>query len=557
MQKIVECVPNFSEGRDEAKINLITEAIRAVEGVSLLDVDPGKDTHRTVMTFVGPPESVVDAAFAAIAKAAEVIDMRRHSGAHARIGATDVCPFVPVAGVTMAECVDLARKLGERVGRELGIPVYLYEEAALQPARKNLADIRAGEYEGLPEKLAMPEWKPDFGPTTFNAKSGVTVIGAREFLIAYNVNLNSRDVKIAKEIAFDIRETGRLQRDDNGQVVRNGEGNAQRSPGKFQACKAVGWYMADFGRAQISINLVNYKITPPHIVFDECCRLAEKLGARVTGSELVGLIPRQAMIDAGRHYLKKQGKTTGVPESELIHIAVLSMGLDDLYPFEAEKKIIEYRIASPARLAKMKLDDLINLLSTDSPTPGGGSVAALCGSLSSALSSMVAALTFGKKDEAGNNPEMGELGQKAHELKDRFLADVDRDAEAFDKVTAAWRLPKKTDEDIVRQKAALQEATKEATMVPFEVLQKSREAVELAARVIDKGNINSISDAGVAALTARAAAEGAYMNILINLKEIADREFQSDLLSRAQKLRDEVIALAQLAVDKVNAKLDF
>jgi glutamate formiminotransferase/formiminotetrahydrofolate cyclodeaminase len=556
MQKIVECVPNFSEGRDTAKIDLIADAIRAIEGVSLLDVDPGKDTNRTVMTFVGPPEQIVEAAFAAIAKAADLIDMRRHSGAHARIGATDVCPFVPVDGVTMEECVDLAKKLGERVGRELGIPVYLYEEAATQPGRKNLADIRSGEYEGLTEKLAIPEWKPDFGPTAFNAKFGATVIGAREFLIAYNVNLNTRDVKIAKEIAFAIRETGRLQRDENGQVVRDGEGNALRAPGKFQACKAVGWYMADFGRAQISINLVNYKITPPHIVFDECCRLAEKLGARVTGSELVGLIPRQAMINAGRHYLKKQGKTTGVPESELIHIAVLSMGLNDLYPFEAEKKIIEYRIASPSKLAKMKLDDLIDLLSTDSPTPGGGSVAALCGSLSSALSAMVAALTFGKKEYLDSNPEMDELGQKAQALKDQFLADVDRDAEAFDKVTAAWRLPKKTDEEITRQKAALQEATKEATTVPFDVLQKSREAIELAVQTIEKGNVNSISDAGVAALTARAAAEGAYMNILINLKEIADREFKSDLLSRSQKLRDEVIALAQLAVDKVNARLN-
>ncbi len=395
--KLVECVPNFSEGRDIAKIDQITNEIKGTKGLKLLDVDPGKDTNRTVVTFIGAPDAVVEAAFKAIAKAAEVIDMSQHKGAHARMGATDVCPFIPVSGVTMEDCVELAKKLGERVGRDLEIPVYLYEKAASQPERANLANVRAGEYEGLSEKLEDPEWKPDFGPARFNARSGATVIGAREFLIAYNVNLNTRDKKTASDIAFAIREKGRLKRSADGKVVRNKEGKALRTPGKFKACKAVGWYMEDFGRAQISINLVNYKMTPPHMVFDECSRLAEDLGVRVTGSELVGLIPLEAMLQAGRYYLEKQGKTTGVPESELIHTAVLSMGLSDLYPFEPSKKIIEYQFDKGNTLTGMKIDHFTDLLSTDAPAPGGGSVAALCGALSSALSSMVAALTHGKK----------------------------------------------------------------------------------------------------------------------------------------------------------------
>ncbi|MCK4235991.1 MAG: glutamate formimidoyltransferase, partial [Candidatus Krumholzibacteria bacterium] len=408
--KLVECVPNFSEGRDIAKIDQITNEIKGTKGLKLLDVDPGKDTNRTVVTFIGAPDAVVEAAFKAIAKAAEVIDMSQHKGAHARMGATDVCPFIPVSGVTMEDCVELAKKLGERVGRDLEIPVYLYEKAASQPERANLANVRAGEYEGLSEKLEDPEWKPDFGPARFNARSGATVIGAREFLIAYNVNLNTRDKKTASDIAFAIREKGRLKRSADGKVVRNKEGKALRTPGKFKACKAVGWYMEDFGRAQISINLVNYKMTPPHMVFDECSRLAEDLGVRVTGSELVGLIPLEAMLQAGMYYLEKQGKTTGVPESELIHTAVLSMGLSDLYPFEPSKKIIEYQFDKGNTLTGMKIDHFTDLLSTDAPAPGGGSVAALCGALSSALSSMVAALTHGKKGYEESFEEMKEIG---------------------------------------------------------------------------------------------------------------------------------------------------
>ena len=541
MMKLVECVPNFSEGRDMTKIDEITKEISDTEGVKLLDVDPGKDTNRTVVTFIGTPDGVIEAAFKAIAKAAEVIDMAQHTGAHARMGATDVCPFVPVSGVTMDDCVEYAKKLGKRVGDELGIPIYLYENAATRPERRNLADVRAGEYEGLPDKLKDTEWKPDFGPAKFNPQTGATVIGAREFLIAYNINLNTRDTKLAKEIAFTIREKGRVKRDKNRKIVRDENGKALRVPGKFKEIKSVGWYMEDFGRAQISINFTNYKVSPPQIVFDEACRLAEQLGIRVTGSELVGLIPLEAILQAGKHYLKKQGKSTGAPESELIHIAVLSLGLDDLYPFEKEKKIIEYQFDRGDTLIGMKIDDFTDLLSTDSPAPGGGSVAALAGGLSSALSSMVAALTHGKKGYEEAFDEMEEVGAEAQKLKDAFLADVDRDTQAFNKVMDAMRLPKKTDEDKAIRAEAVEQANKEATLVPLGVLRRSLEAVRLARQVVEKGNKNSVSDGGVAAVAARTCAEGAFLNVKINLPSIQDEKFKTDTLKEAQKLREEVV----------------
>ena len=539
--KLVECVPNFSEGRDAGVIEQIAGEIRGTEHVKLLDVDPGKDTNRTVMTFIGTPEGVLDAAFKAIAKAASLIDMRTHKGAHARMGATDVCPFVPVSGVTMEECAELARILGNRVGGELGIPVYLYEEAAADPKRKNLAHIRQGEYEGLPEKLKDPQWRPDFGPAEFNPRSGATVIGAREFLIAYNINLNTREVRIAREIAFDIRETGRAKKDPSGAVIRDEHGAPLYTPGTFKACKAVGWYMEDFGRAQISMNLVNYKITPPHAAFDECARRAEALGARVTGSELVGLIPLEAMLQAGRHYLAKQGKTTGVPESELIHIAVLSMGMNDLYPFEPEKKIIEYQFKTEGDLIGMKVHRFVDVLSTEAPAPGGGSVAALCGALSGALSSMVAALTHGKKGYESVFEEMERVGSRAQTLKAEFLVDVDRDTAAFNRVMNAMRLPKTTEADKKAREAGIQEATKEATLVPLAVLRRSLEAAELARLAVTSGNKNSVSDAGVAALTARAAAEGAYLNVRINLPGISDERFRKETLAEADALRVRVV----------------
>ena len=540
--KLVECVPNFSEGRDMAVIEKITGEIESTEGVKLLDVDPGKDTNRTVVTFIGSPDAALEAAFKAIARAAEVIDMSKHSGAHARMGATDVCPFVPVSGVTMEECAELARRLGERVGDELGIPVYLYEHAASRPERQNLANIRSGEYEGLREKLQDPEWKPDFGPARFNKGAGATVIGAREFLIAYNVNLNTRDTGVAREIAFTIREKGRLKRDKDGKVVRDGDGKALRDPGIFKACKAVGWYMEDFGRAQVSINLVDYKITPPHLVFDECCRIAGELGARVTGSELVGLIPLEAMLIAGRYYLEKLNKTKGVPESELIHTAVLSMGLGDLYPFEPDKKIIEYQFDRGDMLTGMKIDGFTDLLSTDSPAPGGGSVAALCGALSGALSSMVGALTHGKKGYEESFGAMEKAGIDGQRLKEQFLADVDRDTDAFNRVMDAMRLPKKTDEEKAARASAIEEATKGATLVPLEVLRRTLEAAEIARVVVLKGNKNSISDAGVAALAARTAAEGAYLNVLINLSGIEDESFKKETLAEAEKIRSDVVS---------------
>ncbi len=539
--KLVECVPNFSEGRDKAKIEQIAEAIRGVDGVKLLDVDPGRDTHRTVMTFVGAPEAVVQAAFAAIARAGEVIDMSRHTGAHPRMGATDVCPFVPVSGITMAECAELARQLGRRVGDELGIPVYLYEAAATRPQRRNLADIRSGEYEGLTEKMQQPEWAPDFGPRTFNPRSGATVIGAREFLIAYNVNLNTRDTKIANEIAGRIRETGRPQKDENGKIIRDDHGEALRIPGKFTACKAVGWYMDDFGRAQISINLVNYHVTPPHLVFDECCQIAVELGARVTGSELVGLIPLEAMLEAGVHYLRKQGRSTGVSEAELVHIAALSLGLGELYPFEPEKKIIEYQLREAAPLVRMTVNRFVEVLASEAPAPGGGSVAALCGAMSGALAAMVASLTHGKKGYEAHWAEMEQLGIRAQRLKDDFLRDVDRDTAAFNKVMEAFRLPKKSDEEKAARQAAVEEATRGATLVPLEVLRRCREALQLAAEAVEKGNKNSISDAGVGALCGRTAAEGAFFNVCINLGGLQDQDFIAQTRQEAEQIRQEVI----------------
>ncbi len=554
--RLVECVPNFSEGRDLARIDEITNEIKGVEGVRILDVDPGKDTNRTVVTILGTPDEVVEAAFRAIRKAAEVIDMSKHSGAHARMGATDVCPFIPVSDMTMDDCAELARKLGARVGDELGIPVYLYEYAAATPERRNLANIRAGEYEGLEAKLADPVWKPDFGPAEFNAGAGATVIGAREFLIAYNINLNTRDTKIAREIAFTIREKGRLKRDKANKIVRDDNGNAVRANGIFKECKAVGWYMEDFGRAQVSINLTNYKITPPHLVFDECERIAAEYGARVTGSELVGLIPLEAFLESGRHYLKKMGKTTGVPDTELVHTAILSLGLGDLYEFEPDKKIIEYFMRREDSLVGMTAIHFADVLSTDAPAPGGGSVAALCGALSGALSSMVGALTYGRKGYEDVFDEMERVGVEAQRLKVEFLADVDRDTDAFNSVMDAMRMKKKTDEQKAARAAAIEETTKQATLIPMNVLRRTKDAAELARVVAEKGNANSASDAGVAALTARAAAEGAYLNVIINLPGIEDEKFKSEISKEAGEVRSEVVAHTGETVSLVEKALE-
>ena len=543
--KLVECVPNFSEGRDVEKIRAITREIESTPGVKLLDVDPGESTNRTVVTFIGTPEAAAEAAFKAIRKAAEVIDMRAHKGAHSRIGATDVCPFVPISGVTMEDCVKIAHDLGGRVAEELGIPVYFYEEASLRPERRNLAAIRAGEYEGLAEKLNDPEWAPDRGAAVFNPRSGAVVIGAREFLIAYNINLNTRDRKLAGEIALDIRESGRAQRDGEGAIVRNAEGNAVKIPGRFPFVKAVGWYIEDYGIAQISINFTNFKTTPVHIVFDEVCRLAEDRGLRVTGSELVGLIPRDALLAAGRHYLERQGKSPGVPEEELIRTAALSLGLSDVAPFEPKKKIIEYQFAEIAGpLVRKSLREFVNELSTDSPAPGGGSVAALCGALSAGLSAMVANLTVGKKGYENAARLMIQTAVRAQELKDECLRIVDEDTAAFNSVMDAFRLAKGTEGQKAERDAAVEAATKEATRVPFRLLGISEELVKLARTAARRGNRNSVSDAGVAALAARTAAEGAAYNVRINLAGIQDEAFKEAMLRDSIELKRRVARLA-------------
>ncbi|MBD3237909.1 MAG: glutamate formimidoyltransferase [Candidatus Eisenbacteria bacterium] len=536
MRKLVECVPNISEGRDRAMIDEIVAAAGSVEGVTVLDVDPGADTNRTVITFVGDPDSVVEGAFRLIARAAERIDMTKHSGAHPRQGATDVCPFVPVSGVTMDDCVELARKLGQRVGDELGIPVFLYEHAASQPQWQSLAEIRVGEYEAWPNKLGKPEWQPDFGPNEFLPKTGAVVIGAREFLIAYNVDVNTRHRKLAHQIALDIRERGRLLRDENGKVVRDEDGNKLRQDGLLQNCRAVGWYIDEYGKAQVSINLTNYHVTPLHKAFDTCSEVARKYGLHVTGSEIVGLVPLEAMLLAGRHYLERQGLWAGVPEKELVHIAIQSLGLNDVAPFKPEEKIIEYAVSDTSdSLVAMTCADFADELSTDSPAPGGGSVASLCGSLSASLATMVAALTRGKEGYEEQQEALQALAREGQQLKDAFLLDVDRDTEAFNTLMAAFRMKKKSDEEKAARETAIREATEGATRVPLEVLERSVRATEMAGIVAEKGLQSSLSDAGVAALTARACAEGAYYNVLINLGQLAPSDFARETRERAER----------------------
>jgi glutamate formiminotransferase/formiminotetrahydrofolate cyclodeaminase len=543
--KIVECVPNFSEGRDREKIRAITQEIERIPDVKLLDVDPGESTNRTVVTFIGSPDGVKEAAFKAIRRAAEIIDMTKHKGAHSRIGATDVCPFVPVSEVTMEDCVRLAHELAQRVAGELRIPVYLYEEAAQKEERRNLANIRGGEYEGLPEKLKDPQWAPDYGDPIFNPRSGATVIGAREFLIAYNINLNTRDRRLAHEIALQLRESGRAKRDSEGNIAKDAEGTAVMLPGRFKHLKAVGWYIEDYGVAQISINFTNYRVTPPHVVFDEAVKEAERLGLRVTGSELVGLIPKEALLMAGRYYLDKQGKSSGVPEEELVRMAVLSLGLSDVTPFDPEKKIIEYQFKESTRsLLRLSLREFANELSMDSPVPGGGSAAALCGALSAALSSMVANLTVGKKGYEGVEQEMKELAIRAQALKDELLRAVDEDTRAFAKVMDAFKLPKATEEQAKEKETAIEKATREATLVPLAVLEKSLSLLDLARNVAQKGNKNSLSDAGVAGAIALAAAQGAHDNARINLLGIKDNTFKEEVKKKADSFVREAAELA-------------
>lgn len=555
MTRIVECVPNISEGRDHAVIDAVTGVVNQVEGVELLDVDPGEDTNRTVITIVGDPDGVVEAAFRLIKKAAELIDMSKHSGAHPRMGATDVCPFVPVSDVTMDDCVELAKRLGKRVGDELGIPVYLYEYAAQRPERKNLANCRIGEYEGLQDRVGKEKWMPDFGPFSFPKKSGATAVGARDFLIAWNVNLNTRNTLIATKIANRLRERGYGDVDDKGRFVRDAEGNVVMIPGRFKGVKAVGWYIDQYKQAQISCNLVNYHLSPPHLVFDEACKLADEFGVRVTGSELVGLIPLDAMLQAGEYFLKKSGVLTGLSEEEIVLNAIQSMGLDQISGFDPQEKIIEYRIRKPGILTSMKINSFIDELASDSPAPGGGSVAALCGALSAALASMVAHLTFGKKGYRQHDETMDELSVKAQKLKAKLVDYVDKDTEAFNKVMAAFRLPKGTPEQEEERNAAIADANKLAASIPFEVLSLMPDVITLAKTAAAFGNKNLTPDAGVSGLTAALAARGAAYNVRVNLQSLPDDDFSLKMKQDTDRILAEVDSIAAEIKEEIEGRL--
>ncbi len=556
MDRIVECVPNFSEGRDRAKIDAIVGAMAGVAGVTVLDVDPGADTNRTVVTLVGAPDDVAEAAFRGIAEAARRIDMAAHRGAHPRMGATDVCPFVPVSGVTMEDCAELARRLGRRVGDELDIPVYLYGRAAATPARVSLADVRSGEYEGLAARAGKPEWQPDFGPFEFPRGTGATAIGAREFLIAYNVNLNTRAKAAAHDLALEIREAGRRKRDASGKAVKDDAGNFVMVPGRFRECRAVGWTLPEHGLAQISINLTDYRVTGLHDVFDALSEEAARRGLRVTGSEIVGLVPMEAIRRAGRHYLRKQGGTAGVPEKDLVHAAVRSLGLSDLFAFDPHEKILEWKLRRKGLLVDRSVAAFADELSADSPAPGGGSAAALMGSLAAALAAMVAALTVGRKGCEGAWERMKDVGEEAQALKDAFTADIDRDNDAFLALQAAARRPKGTPDETAARDAAVRAATRLATEVPLGVLERSCRAAELAAAVAADGNPSSRSDGGVAALAARACAEGAYYNVLINLAGSDEPEWAAGVRRRAEDALARTTAAAERAAQFVRGILE-
>jgi glutamate formiminotransferase/formiminotetrahydrofolate cyclodeaminase len=542
MKKLIECVPNFSEGGDQNVIRQITDAIESVDGVSLLDVDPGASTNRTVVTFVGNPDATVEAAFCAIKKAAELIDMRKHKGAHPRMGATDVCPFIPVSNVSWEEAVECANRLGKRVGEELRIPVYLYEKAARDKARANLTVIRVGEYEGFFEKIKQPEWKPDFGPAVFSEKSGATVIGVRDFLIAYNVNLNTKSVRRANSVAFDVREQGRVKTADgtpSGKPVLDTNGEPVRIPGMLKHVKAIGWFVKEYGLAQVSMNLTNIEETPLHAAFDACVESAAKRGLRVTGSEIVGMVPKKSLIDAGRYFLRKQRWSEGVSEEELIDIAIRSMGLGELKPFNPEEKVVELKIeaAEPRpSLAKLNVREFCNETLSDSPAPGGGSVAAFMGALGASLGGMVANLSAGKRGWDDQLSYFSDWAVIAQQLKDELLSLVDEDTAAFNKVMEALGLSRNSPEEKAGRTAAIEEATKRAAEVPLKVMETAARSYELLWEMADKGNPASISDVGVGALAIRACIQGAAMNVRINLGQLKDEKFKTALLQEAQKI---------------------
>jgi glutamate formiminotransferase/formiminotetrahydrofolate cyclodeaminase len=540
-KQLIECVPNFSEGRDMSLIKQITDEIESVEGVKLLDVDPGKATNRTVVTFVGEPQQVIDAAFLAIKKAGQILDMSKHTGEHPRQGATDVCPLIPIANISMEETAKWAHKLGERIGKELDIPIYMYEAAATKPERKNLATIRAGEYEALPEKLKKPEFHPDYGQAVFNKKAGVTVVGARDFLIAYNINLNTTSTRRANSVAFDVREQGRVKRKGNpitGEIVKDANGNPERMPGACKAVKGIGWYIEEYGIAQVSMNLTDIKETPLHIAFEEANKSATNRGMRVTGSEIVGLVPLKVMLDAGKYFLKKQHRSTGIPDEEIIKIAVKSMGLDDLAPFDPYKKIIEYvmRDGDEAPLVNLKLNDFADLTASESPAPGGGSVSAYVGALGAALGGMVANLSSHKRGWDDKWDGFSEWAEKAKSIQQRLIHLVDEDTKAFNAIMEAFKLPKGTEEEKKERKSAIKEATRFAIQTPYETMKVAMESFPMLKEMVEKGNPNSISDGGVGALCTRAAVHGAWMNVKINCVGFEDKVFIEPILKEAAEM---------------------
>ena len=533
--KLIECVPNFSEGRNQNIIKLILDSICSVDKISLLDVDSGHDTNRTVVTFVGEPELVIESAFLGIKIASELIDMNKHSGEHSRMGATDVCPLVPISNVSMEDCIKYSNILAEKVAKELQIPIYLYENSAKNKERKNLANIRKGEYEGLKEKLKQSNWKADYGPNKPHETAGATAIGAREFLIAYNININSQDKKLATDIALDIREQGRNKRDLKGKFIRDSEGVPIKKPGLFKHCKAVGWYIEEYGIAQVSMNLTNYKKTPLHKVFDTTCKQARKKGARVTGSEIVGLLPLETIINAGKYFLNKQKRSTGIPINDIINIAIKSMGLDELSPFDPKEKIIEYKINNFVNtLSNKKINDFTDILSTNKPAPGGGSASALAGALGASLSAMVSNLTIGKKKWDPIYEDMCKIGEQSQVLKDRLNILIDKDTEAFNELFSAFKLPSKTQEQIDFKNKSINRATILAIDIPMEILENCLKVLDIIIKISKVGNINSISDAGVAGEVAYAGARGGYLNVLINLKELNDENIHKKLKNKAE-----------------------
>lgn len=559
-KQLIECVPNFSEGRDMNIIKQITDVIETVSAVRLLDVDPGRDTNRTVVTFVGEPVAVCEAAFLAVQKAAELIDMSKHSGAHPRMGATDVCPLVPVAGISMEETAAYARKLAERIGADLKIPVFCYEEAAFEEKRKNLANVRAGEYEGLKKKLDDPAWKPDFGPAKFNSRSGATIVGARDFLVAFNVNLNTSSVRRANAIAFDVRERGREMREGDpvtGKVVKDKEGNPVMIPGALKSVKAIGWYIPEYGFSQISMNLTNIGITPVHVAFDEVCKKAEERGVRVTGSELVGLIPLKAMTDAGRYFLHKQQRSAGLSEKELVAVAIRSMGLSEIKPFNPEEKIIEYilRDKKQKKLVDMPLESFVWETSSESPAPGGGSVSATMGSLGAALGTMVANLSSHKRGWDARWEEFADWAEKGAEMQKRLMELVDEDTDAFNCIMKAFEMPKGNEEEKAARSAAIEEATKLASQVPLTVMKESFRVFELLKAMIMEGNPNSITDAGVGVLATRACIRGAALNVRINVTNLKDKDFAVRLVSEAEVIEKDSEILENELLTAIRTKI--